>query len=883
MDIVITHEGTDFDGLASMIAVKKLYPIAVPVFPGSLSNQVKDFMALFKDQFRVLRPKDINFDEVKRIIMVDTKNPARVGPFRDLLFDEEISKIVYDHHILDEYSFNFKFVDFTSPVGATTTILVKRIQLEEIPITPTEATLFALGIYHDTGCLIYNTTTPLDAEMVAFLLRNGANLSVIEEFVEFSLNEAQQEVLNVLLDQIEHETIHGLRVDIYSAVLDEYLLGVNNIIHKLRDIREADLYFVIVEMVGRVLVVARSEVETVHLGQFLEPLGGGGHAGAASTMIKKAKLEDIKAKIIEMLHNRIQIPRMARDIMTTPVKTVQPNATIQQAEEIMLRFGHSGLIVSDETGIKGIFSRRDLDKLKKHDMNDAPVKGYMTRKVVSISSQTPVSEIQRLMVGHDIGRLPVVDDNGELIGIITRTDLLKTLYGEEITERQSHYGSSLVEVEPKQYNIIQRLEQTSWEYFDLFCKIRDLSKKMNITSFLVGGFVRDILLYHSSQDLDIVVEGDGIEFAKELQRLLGGKLDTHPEFGTATLEFENYHLDIVTARVEYYEYPAALPQVEPSLLKQDLYRRDFTINSLAISLGQERFGWLVDFFGGKDDLELGIIRGLHSFTFIDDPTRILRGIKFAVRFDFKIEEETDMLIHQAVQYGVFKELKGPRFFDELKNLLMEEKEINVFKYLEEYGILKEISSQLELNEDQWKQLRFLEVKIKLFVNEICYDKDQVNLQRWLLSLMVIFAHLNEEEKERIGAYWNFSQVQLSRLRFSGERAKNLNETLQRPELSPSEIYDLLQPLHYEELVYLLLINDSSLILERVLDYSQRLKRIEIEISGKDIICLGFFPGPCFKEVISKVKAAKLDGLLKDRQEELEFVKAYFKEKEGGVK
>ncbi len=594
MDIVITHEGTDFDGLASMIAVTKIYPVAVPVFPGSLSNQVKDFMALFKDQFHVLRPKDIDFDEVKRIIMVDTKNPSRVGPFRDLIFNKEIGKIVYDHHILDEYSFDFKFVDFTSPVGATITILVRRIQLENIPITPTEATLFALGIYHDTGCLTYNTTTPLDAEMVAFLLRNGANLSVVEEFVDFSLTEVQQEALNVLLDQVEHKTVHGLRVDIYSAVLDEYLLGVNNIIHKLRDIREADLYFVIVEMPGRVLVVARSDVDSIHLGQFLEPLGGGGHAGAASTMIKNAKLEDVMFQISDMLDQRVQLPRLARDIMTTPVKTVPPKATIQQAEEIMLRYGHSGLVVADETGIKGIFSRRDLDKLKKHDMNNAPVKGYMTRKVVIISTETSVSEVQRLMVGHDIGRLPVVDDNGKLVGIITRTDLLKILYGEEISDRQSYYGSSLVKVEPKLYNILSRLEQTSWEFFDMFCQIRDLSIDLKMNPYLVGGFVRDLLLCHSSQDLDLVVEGDGIEFAKNLHQIFGGKLDLHPEFGTATLEFESFHLDIVTARVEYYEYPAALPQVEPGLLKQDLYRRDFTINTLALSLGKEHFGWLVD-------------------------------------------------------------------------------------------------------------------------------------------------------------------------------------------------------------------------------------------------------------------------------------------------
>lgn len=876
MDIVITHEGTDFDGLAAMIAVTKLMPGTIPVFPGYLSNQVKDFMALFKNEFEVKRAKDIDFQKVKHLILVDTKDPSRVGPFSELLYNDQIKRIVYDHHILDTKRFDFDYEDFTEEVGATTTMLVERIMAKELPITPMEATLFALGIYHDTGCLTFSTTTPKDAEMVAFLLRNGAKLNVVEEFVEFALTETQLEVLNLLMDNIENISVHGLRVDVYSAVLPQYLLGISQIIHKLRDIKEADLYFVIVEMEGRVIVVARSDIESVHLGDFLSHFGGGGHAGAASAVIKKSNLFDVKTKLIKMLNQYINQPRLARDIMTTPVKIISPDATIRQAEEIMLRYGHSGLIVMDENKLKGIFSRRDLDKIKKHNLYDVPIKGYMTRKVITISPDIPVSEVQRLLVAHDIGRLPVVDENDDLLGIITRSDLLKVLYGEEMSVKKKYYGSSLVEVNPRFYNIQYCLIQSSPELYELLCQIRDISENLKVKPYLVGGFVRDLLLQHPSTDLDIVVEGDGIAFAQELHKILGGNLNIYQEFGTATIEIESFQLDIATARVEYYEYPAALPQVEPGQLKQDLHRRDFTINTLALSLTKEKFGWLIDFFGGQKDLKMQIIRGLHSFTFIDDPTRIIRGLRFAVRFGFKIEAETKNLMLQAIEFGAFKQLKGGRVWEELRALLLENDVEKIILYLNEYGILHQISSELTLTENQLREIKRVNWVMKL-LREQCSRP----VHSWLLILMVLFQDLPLSESIKIASNWNLGQDFQKRLAFVSQSVSSLIQQLLKPDLKSSQIFQLLEPLYCEELMYLLLVSDSKVILERVMDFLQRLRRIDLEISGNDIIDLGLSPGPLFKELISQTKKAKLDGQVNSYLEELEFIKMYLREKRSG--
>lgn len=198
-----------------------------------------------------------------------------------------------------------------------------------------------------------------------------------------------------------------------------------------------------------------------------------------------------------------------------------------------------------------------------------------------------------------------------------------------------------------------------------------IADKLKIPAYIVGGPVRDKLLGISNCDLDFVVEGDGIKFAEALNKKLKGRLTAYKAFGTATIKLKGKRIDIVTSRKETYTHPAAYPTVKPGAIKDDLFRRDFTINAMAIGLNKKNFGRLVDFYGGRKDLKKGIIRIMHDKSFMDDPTRIFRAVRFSVRFGFKIEPHTKKLIKEAVLDGFLGEVNAGRIRKEIELFLKE--------------------------------------------------------------------------------------------------------------------------------------------------------------------------------------------------------------------
>ena len=243
--------------------------------------------------------------------------------------------------------------------------------------------------------------------------------------------------------------------------------------------------------------------------------------------------------------------------------------------------------------------------------------------------------------------------------------------------------------------------------------------EMNFTLYLVGGPVRDLLLGRPNFDLDLVVEGDAVALAERLAKTHGGRVHSHSRFGTAKWiiadepglsTYAGMHapgaLDLISARTEFYEYPTALPAVERSSIKLDLQRRDFTINTMAICLDPDRFGQLLDPFGGRQDLERGLIRVLHNFSFIEDPTRILRAVRFEQRFGFRIESRSAELVAGAVD--LLDNVSGDRLRHELFAILDEPEPERYLMRLQELGALAKIHRSLKIDEgisDQFRRLR----------------------------------------------------------------------------------------------------------------------------------------------------------------------------------
>lgn len=869
MEIIVSHNNTDLDGLASMIAAKKLYPEAELVYSGKLNRNVREFMALHKDTFSFSLAKDVPFKEVVKLILVDTKSTTRIGEIRSVLGNPKLEIHIFDHHPNSDNDITGHFTTVES-VGAATTLMVELMKERGLPINSFEATVFALGIYEDTGCLTFATTTPRDAEAVAYLLSKGAKLSVVSDFIDRPLSDQQKNLLNTLIVSSETIEINGVKVLITRGETDEYIGGLALLVHKLVDVANIDVAIAVVFMDDRVHIVARSKQETVDVSKVLAGYNGGGHASAASATVKDGKVDDIINELKEILQKDIRPEVVAEDIMSAPVKTVPINKTIDEAGKILLRYGHTGLPVVDGMEMVGIISRRDIDKAKHHGLGHAPVKGFMSRRVITISRQTPIPEIQHLMIDHNIGRLPVID-GGRIAGIVSRTDVLRTLHGENYPDKYERVFNITQPVTGTFDNVTELMVRNLPVHIrDILGQISYLADRDGFCVFVVGGFVRDLILGVENLDIDLVVEGDGLAFARSLAEFLCGKVKIHEKFGTAMVILpDKFRIDVATARTEYYEYPAALPKVEVSSLKQDLYRRDFTINAMAVTLSEKNFGCLVDYFGGRRDLEEGIIRVLYNLSFVEDPTRILRAVRFEQRYNFRIESQTLVLAKNAIKANMLSKLSADRVREELKHILGENSPIGAVLRMKELNIWRFILPQATIDEETVEILKNIPAAIDYFKD---MHVDRVNNWIIYLSALVRFTGCQVADvNERLRMTKEEQRILSEILCYSGEIVEQLS--CQIP-MKMSEIAAVLRRISVEAYTYILAGSTHMAAKERLKNYLARSRHNKLQINGEDIKKLGFPPGPNFKDALDAVRDARLDGLVRTKEEEINFVRQY---------
>ncbi|EGW40742.1 CBS domain-containing protein [Desulfosporosinus sp. OT] len=837
MDIILAHRQIDFDALASMVAAQKLYPNSVLVMDGKPNLYVQDFLALYKDQLRFRKAQDINVQDVSRVILVDTHELHRAGTL-----GEKVARIpqveveIYDHH---PYAGKVEPGMVIEPVGACATLLVEKLAGFGLPLSSFEATLIAIGIYDDTGSLLFDSTTVRDVRAVAYLLEQGANLGVIAEYLRRPLAEEQKELLQQLLVQGQTEFFDGLPVYLSYAETKDYVGGLALLAHRVGEFEGADTLFLLVKMENRVYLVGRSKGRGLAVNGLVQLFGGAGHPRAASATIKDAELPVILKQLRSAIQGRAKRPHLARDMMSFPVKTVSPDTKLGEVEQILLRYGHTGVPVTVDERLVGIISRRDVDKAIKHGLQHAPVKGFMTTRVTTVDVEAPLDEVQRLMVLHDIGRLPVIEE-GNLVGIVSRSDVLRLVHGSAVPiETQLARERSVA----MRQDILDLMERLPKEVQNLVEAVRDTAEEEECAVYIVGGFVRDLLLSFPTQDLDFVIEGNGGQFARALmQHIPNGKITQHEKFGTAQIVFpDGSHLDIASTRWEYYSFPGALPQVEESCLREDLFRRDFTINSMAICLNTDRFGELVDYYGGKRDLQQGLIRFLHNISFIDDPTRMLRAIRFAERYHFNLAKETFEALYTAIDTGVLSTLSNERFTEEILLIFNEKNYLDMGQTLIRSGLFKAwFGKDYDWNFDiedvqnsaNWPlHVRWLIAVSKMDTASIMNVLDRVCFSRPLRDVTMTFVHLRE----------------------SLAKPLTLNEMDQLLNKIPKEV--------------LLVLARDERFKQMITEYLEACQKINMSIDGKTLIKMGIKQGPVIGEILDQVRQAWLQGRIHTLEEE----------------
>lgn len=873
MYLITSHLNTDFDSLASMIAIQKLYPDAVICPPGAIGRKVKDFLNHYGHQWNLLKPKKVPQDQVTLMVVVDTRARSRIGPFAALAGRQDVTVHVYDHHPPTMDDIPAEKMCY-APIGATVTMIVEQLVKERKSISPEEATLFALGIYDDTGALTYESTTERDILVVGRLREMGADLSRTLSRAEVSMSAADLHLLDTLAENARESYINGAKVLLTWARTEEYVEGLSLFVHRLRDYYDSHITVCVVCNGGKKdNVIVRSSPDVLNVKDFLTPYGGSGHLQAGSATVLDRDPQELLAEIESKLPAHIPQLVDVGSVMTSPVLAVSPDARVDEAYRTMLRFGHQALPVANADGeVLGIMTRKDLDKAHMHGLDRAQIRDFMTEGVIGITSRASLDEAHRLMATYSFERLPVME-GGKLIGILTRADLLRALYRSFQPAADRSAGSGFMWMES-----VSGLMEASFSptVLNLLRRIGARAESLGMRAYLVGGTVRDILLGVPNVDIDVSVEGDAEKLVTSWDEP-GCRGTVHGRYNTGTITFpDGEKVDVATARREFYEYAAAQPTVSSDSLKQDLGRRDFTINAMSISLSEADWGTLADYFGGRADLKDGILKILHNLSFVEDPSRILRGIRLEQRLGMSFEDNTMRLLRSALKGGLLECLSTPRIRAELEIDANEPRFRKIALRMQKLGVWVALFPGIRLGETLERRLRVME-RLLSWARRLGVDFKGMG---WLVGMAVVLTETLPNVRFSVMDRMSLTPAERRELTQCFEAWPQVERfcTLKKTPRN-SEVYLFFKDYGTVPLVYWMtcmkFARSRRLVVQHLLSWVP----LRGELTGNDLKAMGL-KGPEIGKALQRIRLARMDGLISTRDGEAGYVASVIAEGRG---
>jgi len=687
---------------------------------------------------------------------------------------------------------------------------------------------------------------------------------VADEFLNQPLSSGQRQLFERLMEAAETAHYHGLPVLIACGSAEGMVDEVSALAHKLGDVFDVSGLFLLVRLDGNIQLVARSTSSSIDVARIAERFGGGGHSRAAAALIRSGDLAACRQRLLKALEQLVEPVRTVAEIMSRDPQVLSPGRSIAEAAELMRRFGHEGYPVTEGGRVVGLLTRRAVDRAMSHKMGLRPVSEIMEAGSVTVSPSDSLHRLQRLMIEHNWGQVPVIEPGGgSVIGIVTRTDLLKAL-GQD--------------GEPTQASLAPRLEASlPPARLALIRLVAAEAEALGAALYLVGGFVRDLLLDLPSMDFDLVVEGDAIALAQRLAGRFGGRVNSHRRFGTAKWQLDREHpglapalgdgpaaslpasLDLVSARTEFYTHPTALPSVARGSIKLDLHRRDFSINTLALRLDGRYFGELLDPWGGGRDLRERQIRVLHSLSFVDDPTRMLRAVRLEKRLGFDIEGRTLELLRGALP--TLEGVSGERIRGELGQVFREERLLEIMTRLQDLGLLQAIHPALGWSDELGR--RFLAARA--FTPPPAWNLTTPPSTETLLYALWL-AGLDGPTRREVCDRLHFTQgLRLVALQ-TGSFPCDLEA--RAVELKPSQVVACLEGTAEGALVASWLALAESAPARRALEqYLESWRGVAPIHNGDDLQRMGVPRGPAYGRILSSLRAAWLDGEVQNSAEE----------------
>ncbi|MDK2981967.1 MAG: hypothetical protein PWQ55_2314 [Chloroflexota bacterium] len=871
MQVILTHEQADFDALASMLGAYLLQKEAYAVLPAAMNRNVQSFVHLYGADLPFVEAGDLPNEPIESVTLVDTQSMITLKGMR-----KSTEVFVIDHHTPKaDFPKNWHLENVDTI--ACTTRFVENLQEHNGHLSMIQATLLLLGIYEDSGSLSYAHTTPRDVSAVAYLLESGASLKLAANFLNQPLSAQQHAVLDEMLTHLEAFSLQNCKVLVSWADAPELEDEVSSIAHKLSDLLDPDALFIFVRTREGIRLVARSTTDQVNVADIAKTYNGGGHARAASALIRSDKqnpeqllelVKDFKNELPVLVAPVVTVSQ----IMSKKPLTISPETTARQAYQLMQHFGYEGYPVVQDGQVKGLLTRRAVDRALAHNLSSLTADNLMEAGNVSVSPTDPLDTLQRIMADSGWGQVPVVDPrSGKIIAITTRTDLLKVLAGGTrggLEHRNLSAEISTV-LPPARLSLLRLISRAAQE--------------LQLPIFVVGGFARDLLLKVPSFDLDCVVEGDALDLAYNLANAYGGRITSHQKFGTAKwqLNLQNSafqtalreespdadlfalpdSIDLISSRTEFYEKPSALPIVQKSSIKLDLHRRDFTINTMAVRLDGDHFGELYDYWGGFSDLKKGLIRVLHSLSFVDDPTRMLRAVRFEQRFGFAIEERTLKLMRQA--RTLLKDVSGERIRHEIDLILLEKEVVRMMARLADLGLMEEIHPALRWNEDlasEFMELFDLHLPRRYGFDEHPSELEQKIQVAYILWMLPVYSNDLSAVTQRLRLKTNLSHLIL--------QAHNAYIELDRRKKEPdNHQIAVLQGCPPVVLYALWLHNKLTHQRNLIEKYAVEWRHVKPLTDGKKLMKMGVPASPRIGEILDELRAAWIDGRVSSEAEE----------------
>ncbi len=858
MDIILTHERTDFDGLASLLGAYLLDQNLVPVLPRQLNRNVEAFLTLYGVELPFLDPRDLSGEAIKSVFLVDTQAMTSI---KGMVKDLEVQ--VIDHHPRrDDLPANWDVM--IRDTGASATIFVQAIQEREIPLTPIQATLLLLGIYEDTGSLTYTRTTADDIYAAGILVERGASLEIVSDYINHPLSQAQQTIYEDLRANAESLIIHGHSIILSQADASNLDEELSSLAHKLRDLLDPDALFLLLTTSGGVQIVARSTNDAINVSDVLSEFeGGGGHPRAAAAMLKDGNLGDAYQRLTSLLPQYVKPAIRAKDIMSKNPQTLTPDTPVKKVAEMMMHFGYEGYPVVEQNQVLGLVTRRAVDRAQAHEL-DVTAASIMEAGDVRVFPSDSIEQIQDVMMESGWGQIPVVSSRSKkVVGIITRTDLIKIL--------APHRPA------PGRRNLSDRLESTlSAGRIALLQKIAAVAAEQRSPLYIVGGFVRDLLLDIPSLDFDLVVEGDAIDLAEAVVEQFGGRIISHSRFGTAKWVIDKGELiilgntkkvkeslpdslDFISARREFYTHPSALPTVARGSIKLDLHRRDFTINTLALRLDGQHYGELYDYWGGLSDLKSQVVKVLHSLSFVDDPTRILRAVRYEQRYGFRLDDRTRELMLEAKE--LLKRVSGDRIRHEFDRIQEEEQAAGMMERLNQLTIMKAIHPDLVWDEDLKVLIKSLPGKKPPVEWDVEGEIGSLSLEKTLFYILWL---MRSPENSTVTNRLRLVRPLADVIHQAAQLCSDLSKLKGMPASQATAVLDRVSNLA----IYAVYLHAPDPSLKGVLSrYLSSWQHIKTNITGNDLQQEGLEPGPRYSEILDRLRNAWLDAEVKTKADE----------------